>query len=95
MNFGFKNHFVVISASCMSASLTLGENKGSIRRFSGAKTVIACRRRNDFNERRCKHATDHATKNGRKNWKYLLIAHDIIAENMTLRGLAAQSLVQS
>ncbi len=28
----------------MSASLTLGENKGSIRRFSGAKTVI-CRRK--------------------------------------------------
>jgi len=38
----------------------------------------------------CKHATEHAIKNGGKPWRYLLIAHDSIAENMTLAGLAAQ-----
>jgi type III restriction enzyme len=42
----------------------------------------------------CKHATEHASKNGGKPWKYLLIAHDVIAENMTLQGLEAQSLVK-
>ena len=41
----------------------------------------------------CKHASDHATSNGGKTWKYLLIRHDIIAENITLKGLEAQSLV--
>ena len=38
----------------------------------------------------CKHATDHATKQGGKPWKYLLIPHDAIAENMSIKGLAAQ-----
>lgn len=38
----------------------------------------------------CQHATEHSAKNGRKPWKYLLIPHDSIAENMTLAGLAAQ-----
>lgn len=38
----------------------------------------------------CKNASDHASKNGGKPWKYLLIAHDVIAENMTLRGITAQ-----
>ena len=42
----------------------------------------------------CKHATEHATKNGGKPWRYLLIAHDSIAENMTLAGLAAQFSVK-
>jgi type III restriction enzyme len=38
----------------------------------------------------CKHATDHATKNEGKPWKYLLIPHDQISEQMTLSGLAAR-----
>jgi type III restriction enzyme len=38
----------------------------------------------------CQHATDHAAKNGGKPWKYLLIPHDAIAENMDIQGLAAQ-----
>jgi type III restriction enzyme len=38
----------------------------------------------------CRHASDHAAKHGGKPWKYLLIPHDVIAENMTLKGLAAQ-----
>ena len=38
----------------------------------------------------CQHATDHATKNGGKPWRYLLIPHDAIAENMSIKGLAAQ-----
>jgi type III restriction enzyme len=35
----------------------------------------------------CGHATDHAKTYNGKPWKYVLIPHDIIAENMTLAGL--------
>jgi type III restriction enzyme len=38
----------------------------------------------------CCHATRHTVSNGGKPWKYLLIPHDMIAENMTLMGLASQ-----
>lgn len=38
----------------------------------------------------CKHATDHATKNDGKPWKYLLIPHDQINEQVTLGGFAAR-----
>ncbi len=43
----------------------------------------------------CQHASDHAAKNGGKPWKYLLIPHDAIAENMSIKGLAAQFLKHS
>jgi len=36
----------------------------------------------------CRNATQHATENDGKPWTYLLIPHDAITENMTLRGLA-------
>ena len=36
----------------------------------------------------CGHATDHAESYNGKPWKYMLVPHDIIAENMTLNGLA-------
>ncbi|MGE0823550.1 MAG: DEAD/DEAH box helicase [Candidatus Binatia bacterium] len=42
----------------------------------------------------CAYATDHALKNGGKPWKYLLVPHDVIAENMTIAGLARQFLGQ-
>ena len=38
----------------------------------------------------CSHASDHARSYGGKPWKYLLIPHDAIAENMTLVGLERQ-----
>lgn len=38
----------------------------------------------------CKHATAHETANHGKPWRYLLIPHDAIADNMTLDGLANQ-----
>jgi len=38
----------------------------------------------------CAHATTNAAKYGGKPWRYLLIPHDAIAENMTLEGLAKQ-----
>lgn len=38
----------------------------------------------------CKRATTHALSNGGKPWKYVLIPHDAIAENMTLAGLVKQ-----
>ena len=38
----------------------------------------------------CSRATTHAQSNGGKPWKYVLIPHDVIAENMTLAGLVRQ-----
>lgn len=38
----------------------------------------------------CQHASEHSKQNGGKPWKYLLIPHDAIAQNMTIAGLAAQ-----
>jgi type III restriction enzyme len=38
----------------------------------------------------CQHASDHNAKHGAKPWKYLLIPHDAIAENVDIKGLAAQ-----
>jgi len=38
----------------------------------------------------CKYATDHALAHGGKPWRYLLIPHNVIADNMTLAGLVAQ-----
>jgi type III restriction enzyme len=36
-----------------------------------------------------RHATEHAGRNGGKPWRYLLIPHDVVAENMSLSGLSA------
>jgi len=38
----------------------------------------------------CHHASDHAATCDGKPWRYVLIPHDAIAENMTLAGLARQ-----
>lgn len=38
----------------------------------------------------CKHASEHASKHGGKPWRYVLIPHDAIADNMTLEGLAGR-----
>lgn len=38
----------------------------------------------------CSHASDHARSYGGKPWKYLIIPHDAIAENMTILGLERQ-----
>ena len=38
----------------------------------------------------CGLATSHATANGGKAWKYMLIPHDAITGNMTLEGLASR-----
>jgi len=35
----------------------------------------------------CKNASDFAKTHGGKSWIYLLIPHDAIAVNMTLKGL--------
>lgn len=39
----------------------------------------------------CGHASDHARGNGGKPWQYLIIPHDVVAENMTLAGLAGMA----
>jgi type III restriction enzyme len=36
----------------------------------------------------CQNASNYNAKHGGKPWKYVLIPHDIIADNMTLQGLA-------
>jgi len=38
----------------------------------------------------CGHASDHAQTYGGKAWKYLLFPHDMIADNITIDGLASQ-----
>lgn len=42
----------------------------------------------------CAHATAHELKHGGKPWAYLLIPHDAVMENKTLRGLAASFTVK-
>ena len=37
----------------------------------------------------CTNASDHATTYGGKLWKYVLIPHDAIADNMTIEGFAS------
>ncbi|HWF61773.1 MAG TPA: hypothetical protein VN666_15895, partial [Nitrospira sp.] len=41
----------------------------------------------------CARATAHSLNNGGKPWKYVLMPHDVIAENMTLAGLVKQFVV--
>ncbi|HYN78238.1 MAG TPA: hypothetical protein VES73_10650 [Lamprocystis sp. (in: g-proteobacteria)] len=38
----------------------------------------------------CANASTHALAHGGEPWRYLLIPHDAIAENMTLSGLASR-----
>jgi type III restriction enzyme len=40
-------------------------------------------------EKWCERASDHNAEHGGKPWEYALIAHNKIAENMTLEGLVA------
>lgn len=37
----------------------------------------------------CQHATKHERENGGKPWRYVLIPHDSVQENMTLAGLVS------
>jgi len=41
----------------------------------------------------CRHASQHALTYGGKPWRYVLIPHDVIAENMTLAALSKQYMV--
>jgi type III restriction enzyme len=52
------------------------------------EAVILAKR--DAAVRWCGQASDHANTCGGKPWQYVLIPHDVIAENMTLIGLAKQ-----
>ncbi len=38
----------------------------------------------------CRHASDYAAQHWGKPWKYVLVPHDAVAENMTLAGLVAR-----
>lgn len=43
----------------------------------------------------CQQASEYASTNSGKPWKYLLVPHDAVATNMTLEGLAQQYTVQA
>ena len=43
----------------------------------------------------CRRASDHALEHDGKSWRYVLIPHDAVAENMTIQGLADRFLVTS
>ncbi len=43
-------------------------------------------------EQWCEHASQYAKSYGGRPWQYALIPHDIIAENMDISGLMAQSV---
>lgn len=43
----------------------------------------------------CKHATAHETANGGKPWRYVLIPHDAVADNMTVDGVAKRFTVSA
>ena len=38
----------------------------------------------------CRNASEHSKEHGGKPWTYVLIPHTVIADNMTLKGLAQQ-----
>ena len=38
----------------------------------------------------CRNASEHAARHGGKPWRYVLIPHDAIAENITLSALVVQ-----
>jgi type III restriction enzyme len=38
----------------------------------------------------CKEASEFSAKHGAKPWQYALIPHDMVAENMTLKGLVGR-----
>ena len=38
----------------------------------------------------CRNASEHAKSYGGKPWRYVLMPHDAVAENMSLDGLAAR-----
>ncbi|HNB71842.1 MAG TPA: type III restriction endonuclease subunit R, partial [Acidobacteriota bacterium] len=60
--------------------------------------LVECKARNEMEDPQviakrdaatewCRHASEHAATYQGKPWKYLLIPHDLMAENMTLTGL--------
>lgn len=42
----------------------------------------------------CHHASEYMQQNDGKPWSYVLIPHDVVAQNMTLKGLANQFRVE-
>ncbi|MCP4405865.1 MAG: type III restriction endonuclease subunit R, partial [bacterium] len=44
----------------------------------------------DAAEQWCRHASEHSAQHGGKPWQYVLIPHDVIADNITIEGLTAQ-----
>lgn len=75
----YQPDFVVETTDCIYMCETKARNEMETPEVLAKKEVAL---------KWCGHASDHARTYGGKPWKYLLIPHDIIAENMTLEGIA-------
>ncbi len=61
------------------------------RRFPpGSVEKLKVRAKRDAAITWCAQATTYSTGHGGKPWRYILIPHDDIADNMTIAGLAAR-----
>ena len=56
----------------------------AVNALQSVETLAKC----DVAVKWCKQASEYAVSCGGKPWRYVLIPHDAIAENMTLGGLA-------
>jgi len=43
----------------------------------------------------CAHASDYAKTQGGKPWRYVLMPHDVVSDNMTLAGLVQHFAVDA
>lgn len=79
----YQPDFVVETADCIYMCETKARNDMDSTEVQAKKEAAL---------KWCGHATDHAKSYNGKPWKYMLISHDIIAENMNLMGLSQRSL---
>lgn len=61
---------------------------------SGMTDDSTVKAKKDASMQWCSHASDHSRKHGGKPWKYLLVPHDVVAENMTVKGIASHCHVE-
>ena len=61
---------------------------------AGAVQDAEVRAKLDAAVRWCGHATDYSRRHGGKPWRYALIPHDVVSDNMTLAGLVQRFTVE-
>lgn len=80
----YQPDFVAETASCTYMVETKARNEMEAADVL-AKREAACKW--------CEQASGYAATHGGKSWKYLMIPHDVISENMTLEALAQRWLI--